>query len=237
MVAINAPIASPTPRGRACGTEPPTVAEFCTSLSGLAEGSTLPAEGDTTKVLDMLSAVELSPMEWASYASPAQFSEFHCVQNLIHCDSQFSVMVFCFGPGQAVPPHTVGHGRKSWVKVMHGGIRYEEFAPGLFPWESGVECQSELPQSSCSVLQECAVRMHRFVNVSDSEPAVMMQVFSPPLTQFTYRTERGVERRDVPALLGATSCGCRTASGDGQAGRAALPVPAASMRALMHTKG
>lgn len=173
--------------------------EFCTALGNLPrkDGEAV----DVHAVFDLLNPAEMIPMEWASFASPAHFSEFHPVQHIIHCDDEFSVIVTCWSPGQKVPPHTVGRGRKMWLKVLHGNLTFREYEAGLFPWESGVEHSKELAQGSASILEESSVRMHSIKNECETEPAVSIQVFSPPLTQFTYSNEAGVERRDVPRLM------------------------------------
>lgn len=202
----------------------PSLSDLCNSLGELAK-KTGEARPDSFEVLDLLSPVELGPLEWAACASPAHFSEFGVVQHIVHCDDDFSVIVSCWSPGQKVQPHTIGRGRKMWMKVVHGNLRFEEFAPGLFAWEADVEHKALLAEGSSSILEECGVRVHRFENPSDTEPAVCVQIFSPPLTQFTYQTENGLVRRDVPALLGYGSApGTVTASG-------------ASMRGLMRTAG
>ena len=66
-----------------------------------------------------------------------------------------------------------------------------------------MERQTELAEGSSSFLEECGVRMHDLKNLSDTEPAVSIQVFSPPLTSFTFHSERGTERRDLPRLTAA----------------------------------
>lgn len=179
----------------------PTISlqEFCKRLTELRSEDGVKANLHT--VLDHLVSAEMTDIEWASYASPAHFSEFHPVQHIIHCDDDFSVVVTCWSPGQKVPPHTVGRGRMMWLKVMHGNLLFQEFSPGLFPWESDVERQTELGEGSSSFLEECGVRMHDLKNTSDSEPAVSIQVFSPPLTSFTFHSEKGTERRDLPRLV------------------------------------
>lgn len=156
-------------------------------------------------VLDILAQVQLSKQDWAAYASSALFSEFRCVRHLVYCDDTYSVVISCWSPGQGVPRHTVGRGRQVWLKVLRGNLLFQEFSPGLFPYESDVEQETQLVQGSTSVLKQCAVKMHRFVNPSEEEAAVSIHVFSPPLTQFTYQTSDGIERRDVPALVGRRS--------------------------------
>lgn len=180
---------------------PPSLLDFCASLEGLRKEAKEPEEM-VHAVLDRLAPTELSPMDWAAYASPAHFSEFHPIQHIIHCDDNFSVVVTCWSPGQSVPRHTVGRGRTMWLKVMHGNLTYQEYAPGLFPWECGVEKETSLATGTASIMEECCVRLHRITNQSETMPAVCVQVFSPPLTQFTYQTENGPERRDLPTALG-----------------------------------
>ncbi|CAE7239740.1 cdo1 [Symbiodinium sp. CCMP2592] len=175
--------------------------DFCGKLSDLRA-----EEGDGKThlhpVLDLLVSAEMTDMEWASYASPMHFSEFQPVQHIIHCDDEFSVVISCWSPGQKIPPHTVGRGRVMWLKVLHGNLLFQEYSPGLFPWESDVERQTELGEGSASFLEECGVRMHDVKNLSETEPAVSIQVFSPPLTSFTFHSEKGTERRDLPWLVG-----------------------------------
>lgn len=210
MVSINAPQGAKTGIALA-----PSLKDLCGLLELLYGGSGAAAKPDHFAVLDEVEQVELSAMDWAAYASPAHFSEFHCVQNIVHCSDDISVMVACWSPGQKVPPHYLGRGQSEWVKVIHGDLKYQEFANDLFMWD--VETESAMPEGSASVLKDCCSRMHGFCNASDEKSAVSIHVFSPPLTQFTYRTEKGNERRDVPMLLGG---------------------PAAhDARGLMHTSG
>mmetsp|Transcript_48685 Transcript_48685/g.87428 ORF Transcript_48685/g.87428 Transcript_48685/m.87428 type:complete len:632 (+) Transcript_48685:16-1911(+) len=175
--------------------------DFCKKLSELRNSK----DGDSNhlhQVLDLLVSAEMTDLEWASYASPMHFSEFQPVQHIIHCDDEFSVVISCWSPGQKIPPHTVGRGRVMWLKVLHGNLLFQEFSPGLFPWESDVERQTELGEGSSSFLEECGVRMHDLKNLSPNEPAVSIQVFSPPLTSFTFHSEKGTERRDLHFLTG-----------------------------------
>lgn len=191
MVSVNLPSASE----RAPPTPALSLRGLCTSLAQLPEGNADAA------AFDLATAVELNPMEWAMYASPAHFSEFHCVQNLVHIDDRFSVVVSCWSPGQSVPPHMVGRGRRTWIKVVCGNLQWQLFSPSLFPWESDVERQSLMPEGSASEVKECAVKLHNFKNASETEIAVSVQVFSPPLTQFAFQTKDGIERQDLPSLL------------------------------------
>lgn len=187
-----------------------SVQDFCNKLAGLRSEDGVKA--NLHAVLDYLVSAEMTDLEWASFASPAHFSEFYPVQHIIHCDDDFSVVVTCWSPGQKVPPHTVGRGRMMWLKVMHGNLLFQEFSPGLFPWESDVERQTELGEGSSSFLEECGVRMHDLKNLSDTEPAVTIQVFSPPLTSFTFHSEKGTERRDLPRLVAQAPAGMESLS-------------------------
>ncbi|CAE8591991.1 unnamed protein product [Polarella glacialis] len=220
------PQASPT-GGRESLGAPQSLHDFCMGLSEQSQKQEAGTRLDSNVVMDLLLPTDMSPMEWASFASPAHFSEFHPVQHVIHCDDEFSVIVTCWSPGQFVPAHTVGRGRAMWLKVVHGNLCYEEFSGGLFPWENGVESQKVLAEGSTSSMEECGVRLHRLVNQSDNQPAVSVQVFSPPLTQFTFNTVNGTERKDIHRLLGQ----------GGVAAPVAAESMAASMRGLVRTAG
>ncbi|CAJ1364893.1 unnamed protein product [Effrenium voratum] len=189
---------------------------FCDQLSGLKNSEDKDSQSQLHAILDLLVSAEMTDLEWASYASPAHFSEFYPVQHIIHCDDEFSVVITCWSPGQKVPPHTVGRGRMMWLKVMQGNLLFQEFSPGLFPWESDVERSTELGEGSASFLEVgawlrraryCKVRMHDLKNLSDTQPAVTIQVFSPPLTSFTFHSEKGTERKDLPRLVGQGPAG------------------------------
>lgn len=239
MVSINAPLPG-TPEAMTQPVETvqslqsrfdPTLlslTDLCFNLGELANCSAEKAKApDPFTVMDLVTQVELAPMEWVSCASAAHFSEFGCVQHLVHCDDQFSVIVSCWSPGQSVPPHTLGRGRQMWIKVLHGTVRYQDYSPGMFPWEADVEHESMLAEGSCSSVEECGNRMRSLANASDTDPAVTVQIFSPPLTQFTYQTDSGPQRRDVPALLGF----------GWQAPSKEQTPSGASMRGMVHTAG
>lgn len=180
-----------------------TLKEVGTKLNGAAEFGLMSVRPSPEQILDLLSNIEMSAMEWATLASPAHFSEFGCVRNLIHCSEHFSVMVSCWSPGQDMPPHQIGRGRQEWIKVLNGNLCYKEHAPGMFMSE--VARESLLPEGSCSTFEECATKMHSMGNNSQVESAVSLHVFSPPLTQFALHTEKGILRQDVQSLLGSVS--------------------------------
>jgi len=168
--------------------------ELCTNISQAPES-------DPFSVLDMVDAVELSAIDRALCCSAAHFSEFDVVRHLVHLDDRFSVVVSCWGPGQSTRPHTLGRGRKLWLKVATGNLVYEQFGQGDLPWETCVESRSLLAEGSVSLLTECAIRRHCVKNECSSEPAVTVEVFSPPLTQFTFHTSQGIVRKDIQRLV------------------------------------
>eukprot|EP00405_Crypthecodinium_cohnii_P013104 CAMPEP_0206434244 /NCGR_PEP_ID=MMETSP0324_2-20121206/9039_1 /ASSEMBLY_ACC=CAM_ASM_000836 /TAXON_ID=2866 /ORGANISM="Crypthecodinium cohnii, Strain Seligo" /LENGTH=716 /DNA_ID=CAMNT_0053900715 /DNA_START=65 /DNA_END=2215 /DNA_ORIENTATION=+ len=185
------------------GPPPSSVRDLCETLKSIGGSFTTasPTEPDPNVVLDALTRTELSAMEWATLASPAYFSEFHVGKNLIRTDEHFSVMVFCWGPGQTVPAHHIGRDRFEWVKVLHGDLKFQEHSQGLFLSE--VEATTNLSEGSSSYRCECSARLHSYENASLEKPAVSVHVFSPPLTQFTFRSKNGLIRQDVPMLLGS----------------------------------
>jgi len=239
MVSINARCLNTTevPTARPTGVPPPpSISDLCTSLTRIAGelgwqpptevgASPSPTPADPFGILDLMGSVELSPMEWAKLAGPAHFSEFHCTQNLVHCDQHFSVIVSCWSPGQSIPPHHVGTDRREWVKVVSGSLKYQEFSPGLF-W-SDVDRESDLPEGSSTVLREGSARTRAVTNASETTSAVSIHIFSPPLTQFTFRTEKGIERKCVPMLAGAL--GELSASDSGTVSEAATAAEAAEV--------
>eukprot|EP00448_Togula_jolla_P025420 CAMPEP_0170653154 /NCGR_PEP_ID=MMETSP0224-20130122/47261_1 /TAXON_ID=285029 /ORGANISM="Togula jolla, Strain CCCM 725" /LENGTH=588 /DNA_ID=CAMNT_0010985017 /DNA_START=52 /DNA_END=1818 /DNA_ORIENTATION=+ len=172
--------------------------ELCQSLSQRPSSNM----EDSEEVLQLVHAMEPSLEERSAYCSSAHFSEFRCVQHVVHHDDNFSVVVSCWSPGQGVPPHSTGRGRMMWMKVVYGTLRHQLFAAGQFPWEEEVEKETVLEQGSSSCFHECAIKRQRFENASGAEAAVSIAVYSPPLTQFTFFTKSGIERRDVLSSSG-----------------------------------
>lgn len=178
----------------------PTLRDLCSSLARHSPvGGDQP---DALAVLDLLHRFEPDAAEWAAHCGSAHFSEFAPVQHVVYHDDDYSVVISCWGPDQGLPPQVVGRRRSMWMKVLNGSIQYQQLSTGLSPWEADVEQENLLPEGSSSVLRECAARLHRFSNASDSEPAVSVEIYSPPLTQFTYHTPQGIEKKDLPVLTG-----------------------------------
>lgn len=176
----------------------PSLCRFSTMLNGLKQSESY---SGPQMILNMLGQVKLNSVEWAMYCHAAYFSEFHCTLNLIHCDADFSVVVACWNPGQKLPLHNIAKGRRTWVKVLSGSLRLQQSSSGNVAARKDPE-ELILLESSTHLLGEHDQKMHHFSNASETDPAISVHVFSPPMTQLGLHTERGFESKDIPMLLG-----------------------------------
>mmetsp|Transcript_4970 Transcript_4970/g.11703 ORF Transcript_4970/g.11703 Transcript_4970/m.11703 type:complete len:442 (+) Transcript_4970:1067-2392(+) len=172
-------------------------------------------------IAGLMARLELTPGEVALYASPSHFSEFHYTRNLVHLDGAYSLMVLCWCPGQATPPHSHGLGRRSWVKVLQGTLTLERLADGL----DRLDGLDKLLRSPPQVLEATAgvtmederLGRHRLVNASLDQLAVSVHLYSPPLKELHYRDKGALKTHPVVCYaLDHASDTADTASGDAE---------------------
>lgn len=137
-----------------------------------------------------LSRLTLSQACLDRYCSPTHFSEFRYTRNLVYLNDQFSLMVLCWGPGQATPIHSLGKVAKSWFKVISGELQLEEF-----DGDGSSEANDTLMLTRKSGVLEGggSLMRHRVSNPSAEAPAISVHVYSPPLKELYYK-ESGVDR-------------------------------------------
>merc|ERR1719297_394405 len=73
-----------------------------------------------------------------------------------------------------------------------------DFSVVVACWNPG----QKLPLHNIAKGRRTWVKVHHFSNASETDPAISVHVFSPPMTQLGLHTERGFEKKDIPMLLG-----------------------------------
>lgn len=126
------------------------------------------------------------------YCSPTHFSEFRYTRNLVYLCDQFSLMVLCWGPGQATPIHSHGPRVKSWFKVMRGELELEKFKTDHASRETVSTEVLPLRRSSGLFEEDSSLRLHKVSNPSADQPAISVHLYSPPLKELIYK-ESGVD--------------------------------------------
>jgi len=128
------------------------------------------------------------------YASPTHFSEFRYTRNLVYLCDQFSLMILCWGPGQATPIHTHGVQVKSWFKVMHGELELTKFKANPTSREPVISEVLPLTPKTGLVEEDSSFRLHKLSNPSADQPAISVHLYSPPLKDLMYN-ESGIDRK------------------------------------------
>uniref|UniRef100_A0AAY4DQD3 Cysteine dioxygenase n=1 Tax=Denticeps clupeoides TaxID=299321 RepID=A0AAY4DQD3_9TELE len=158
-------------------TKPQTLDELIQILHKIFEGDEINVE----EVQNIMESYESNPQEWVKYA---KFDQYRYTRNLVdEGNGKFNLMILCWGEGHgsSIHDHTDSH---CFMKLLQGQLKET-----LFEWPGG-RAQGTMVQKSQRVLQEnqCAyindsIGLHRVENVSHTECAVSLHLYSPPFQQ------------------------------------------------------
>lgn len=134
----------------------------------------------------LLSKLVLSKDEWERFVN---FGSEAYTRNLLLVNEAFSLMLLCWGPGQATPLHRHGMDRRAWFKVLDGELtvnHYEDQGAGL-----ASECKQKSTISDSMVVRKGDPVVyespddtcHTVGNSSATATAVSIHVYSPPYLQ------------------------------------------------------
>jgi cysteine dioxygenase len=141
------------------------------------------------------------------------FHPDHYARHVAYRDDRMEVVVVCWGAGQVSGVHDHG-GAMGWTVMLQGTLTswaYEALRPGtpapadaatVFTLADGRQLVERAP-SRCAV-GECAEfdapnAIHRVGNV-DPDPAISLNVYSPPIMQYTlFDLETGAAQECQPA--------------------------------------
>uniref|UniRef100_A0A8U8BPN4 Cysteine dioxygenase n=1 Tax=Geospiza parvula TaxID=87175 RepID=A0A8U8BPN4_GEOPR len=112
------------------------------------------------EVQALMESYESNPEEWLQYA---KFDQYRYTRNLVdNGNGKFNLMILCWGEGHgsSIHDHTDSH---CFMKILQGNLKET-----LFEWEN-----------QCAYIND-SIGLHRVENISHTEPAVSLHLYSPP---------------------------------------------------------
>ncbi|KAK6492763.1 cysteine dioxygenase type 1-like isoform X2 [Huso huso] len=129
------------------------------------------------EVQNLMESYESKPQEWKAYA---KFDKFRYTRNLVdEGNGKFNLIILCWGEGHgsSIHDHTDSH---CFMKLLQGQLKET-----LFEWpdnkmNGGMTKKSEriLHENQCAYIND-SIGLHRVENVSHTEPAVSLHLYSP----------------------------------------------------------
>ncbi|XP_047448428.1 cysteine dioxygenase type 1 [Mugil cephalus] len=154
--------------------KPETLDELIAILHKIFESDCINIE----EVQDIMESYESKPQEWMKYA---KFDQYRYTRNLVdEGNGKFNLMILCWGEGHgsSIHDHTDSH---CFMKLLKGQLKET-----LFDWPDR-KSHGDMVQKSQRILQENRVAyindsigLHRVENVSHTECAVSLHLYSPP---------------------------------------------------------
>ncbi|KAL6030726.1 hypothetical protein STEG23_028885 [Scotinomys teguina] len=153
--------------------KPRTLADLIRILHELFAGD----EVNVEEVQAVLEAYESNPAEWALYA---KFDQYRYTRNLVdQGNGKFNLMILCWGEGHgsSIHDHTDSH---CFLKMLQGNLKETLFAwPDKRSNEMIKKSERTLRENQCAYIND-SIGLHRVENVSHTEPAVSLHLYSPP---------------------------------------------------------
>ncbi|NP_001310494.1 cysteine dioxygenase type 1 isoform X2 [Gorilla gorilla gorilla] len=172
--------------------KPRTLADLIRILHQLFAGD----EVNVEEVQAIMEAYESDPTEWAMYAKFDQYSRGRGLQfvvgggsgggwlwytrNLVdQGNGKFNLMILCWGEGHgsSIHDHTNSH---CFLKMLQGNLKETLFAwPDKKSNEMVKKSERVLRENQCAYIND-SIGLHRVENISHTEPAVSLHLYSPP---------------------------------------------------------
>ncbi|KAL2778675.1 cysteine dioxygenase type 1 isoform 1 [Daubentonia madagascariensis] len=152
-------------------------------------------EINVEEVQAVMEAYESDPAEWARYAKFDQYSYGGCLvgaflllgwvrgwytRNLVdQGNGKFNLMILCWGEGHgsSIHDHTDSH---CFLKMLQGNLKETLFAwPDKKSNEMIKKSERILRDNQCAYIND-SIGLHRVENISHTEPAVSLHLYSPP---------------------------------------------------------
>ncbi|XP_020027165.1 cysteine dioxygenase type 1 isoform X2 [Castor canadensis] len=133
-------------------------------------------EVNVEEVQAVLEAYESNPAEWALYA---KFDQYRYTRNLVdQGNGKFNLMILCWGEGHgSIHDHTDSH---CFLKMLQGNLKESLFAwPDKKSNEMIKKSERTLRENQCAYIND-SIGLHRVENISHTEPAVSLHLYSPP---------------------------------------------------------
>ncbi|XP_054141453.1 cysteine dioxygenase type 1 isoform X2 [Melozone crissalis] len=130
------------------------------------------------EVQALMESYESNPEEWLQYA---KFDQYRYTRNLVdNGNGKFNLMILCWGEGHgsSIHDHTDSH---CFMKILQGNLKET-----LFEWpekkgngEMTKKSERVLRENQCAYIND-SIGLHRVENISHTEPAVSLHLYSPP---------------------------------------------------------
>ncbi|XP_062854979.1 cysteine dioxygenase type 1 [Trichomycterus rosablanca] len=154
--------------------KPETLDDLIQILHKIFESDSVNVE----EVQSIMEAYESNPQEWMKFA---KFDQYRYTRNLVdEGNGKFNLMILCWGEGHgsSIHDHTDSH---CFLKLLQGQLKET-----LFEWPDGKahgsmvpKCQRILQENQCAYIND-SIGLHRVENVSHTECAASLHLYSPP---------------------------------------------------------
>ncbi|ELK36507.1 Cysteine dioxygenase type 1 [Myotis davidii] len=134
-------------------------------------------EVNVEEVQAVMEAYESDPAEWSVYA---KYDQYRYTRNLVdQGNGKFNLMILCWGEGHgsSIHDHTNSH---CFLKMLQGNLKETLFAwPDKKSNEMIKKSERVLRENQCAYIND-SIGLHRVENISHTEPAVSLHLYSPP---------------------------------------------------------
>ncbi|XP_039614889.1 cysteine dioxygenase type 1 isoform X2 [Polypterus senegalus] len=171
--------------------KPETLDDLIKALHEKFSGDTVNVE----EVQNLMESYESNPHEWMKYG---KFDQFRYTRNLVdEGNGKFNLMILCWGEGHgsSIHDHTDSH---CFLKLLQGQLKET-----LFDWpdnkvRQGMTKKSEriLKENQCAYIND-SIGLHRVENVSHTEQAVSLHLYSPPFNHCNIFDQRTGHKNTV----------------------------------------
>ncbi|XP_056094288.1 cysteine dioxygenase type 1 [Rhinichthys klamathensis goyatoka] len=154
--------------------KPETLDDLIKTLHKIFESDSVNVE----EVQSIMEAYESNPQEWMKFA---KFDQYRYTRNLVdEGNGKFNLMILCWGEGHgsSIHDHTDAH---CFMKLLQGQLKETlfEWPDRKLPAGMVQKSQRVLLENQCAYIND-SIGLHRVENVSHTESAVSLHLYSPP---------------------------------------------------------
>uniref|UniRef100_UPI00398EBAE9 cysteine dioxygenase type 1-like isoform X1 n=2 Tax=Pristiophorus japonicus TaxID=55135 RepID=UPI00398EBAE9 len=148
----------------------------------------------------LMESYKSNPADWSKFA---KFDKYRYTRNLVdQGNGKFNLMILCWGEGQgsSIHDHSNSH---CFLKLLQGQLKET-----LFDWPDAKHKNQELTRKWVKIFHEnqCTyindtIGVHRVENVSHTESAVSLHLYSPPFNNCHCFDERTGHKNQVQMIF------------------------------------
>jgi predicted metal-dependent enzyme (double-stranded beta helix superfamily) len=164
----------------------------------------VPAEERTSEIHAILDGISFSEVEWKQYV---HFCPQRYARNLLVLNSEFSLILNCWTPGQSTPIHDHGsESRQSWVRVLEGELLFTEYEA-----DHQVKSRQVFSEHGLNFFVDNSHLLHKLENIS-SDTSASLHLYSPPYVHCAYIDNAGAHRHLPASFCGASKSTTKSCS-------------------------